>query len=91
MIKILKKEKLLEDETIRKTQFENEWYFSLEDMTSYLKEDLSEVESLDLPLMVEGKRETKPTATFENIEKGRKKEELSDFNKKLLKARFFKK
>lgn len=91
MLRILKKETLLGDETIRKTQFENEWYFSLEDMASYLEEDLSEVESLDLPLLIEGKRETKKTATFENIEKGRKKEELSDFNKKLLKARFFKK
>jgi len=91
MIKILKKEKLLLDGNISKTQFENEWYFNLEDIASYLEEDLSEVESLDLPLLIEGKRETKPTATFENIEKGRKKEELSDFNKKLLKARFFKK
>ena len=91
MLKILKKEKLLEDEAIHKTQFENEWYFSLEDMASYLEEDFSEVESLDLPLMIEGKRETKPTATFENIEKVRIREELSDFNKKLLKARFFKK
>ncbi len=91
MIRILNKETLLEDKTVHKTEFEKEWYFSLDDMASYLEEDLSEVEYLELPLMVEGKRETKKTATFENIEKGRKKEALSDFNKKLLKARYFKK
>lgn len=60
-------------------------------MALYLKEDLSEVESIELPLLIEGKRKTVKTATFEDIEKGRKKEPLSDFNQKLLKARFFKK
>ena len=91
MIKILEKEKILEDETIHKIQFENDWYFSLEDIASYLQEDLSEVEQIELPLMIEGQRKTVKTATFENIEKGRKKEPLSDFNKALLKAQHFKK
>lgn len=91
MIKLLKEEDVLTDKNIRKTQFENEWYFNLEDMASYLEEDLSEVETLELPLLIEGKRQKCKTATIKNIEKGRKKEPLSDFNQKLLKARFFKK
>lgn len=90
-MKILEKEKLLQDESIHKTEFEQQWYFSLEDMTEYLQEDLSEVEYLELPLLIGGKRKTVKTAIFEDIEKGRKKEELSDFNKALLKARHFKK
>lgn len=91
MLKILEKEKLLRDENIHKTEFEKDWYFSLDDLTLYLEEDLSGVEYIELPLLIDGKRVTTKTATFENIEKGRKKEPLSDFNQKLLKARYFKK
>ncbi|GGE98241.1 hypothetical protein [Flavobacterium limi] len=91
MLRILQKEKILADETIHKTEFEQQWYFSLEDIAEYLQEDLSEVEYLELPLLIGGQRKTVKTATFEAIEKGRKKEELSDFNKALLKARHFKK
>lgn len=90
-MKILDKEKLLQDESIHKTEFEKQWYFSLEDMTTYLQEDLSEVFYLELPLNFDGKRVLTKCGTFEDIEKGRKKEELSEFNKALLKARHFKK
>lgn len=85
MIK-LNKNKLLENESIRKVQFENEYYFCIEDVAKILNEDLSDVESLILPINTEYKL----TATIENIEKGRKKESLSTFNKALLKARKFK-
>ena len=90
MIKILKKEELLQDESIHKTEFEKEWYFSLEDVSKYLEEDLSKVESIELPLLINGKREMKKCGVFEAIEKDRKKEPLSEFNKKLLQAREFK-
>lgn len=82
----LDKKQLLENKEIRKVQFEGEHYFSIEDVSELLNEDLSEVIGLTLP--IDG--EYKPTATIENIEKGRKQEELSDFNKALLKARKFK-
>nr|WP_315241613.1 hypothetical protein [uncultured Flavobacterium sp.] len=91
MLKILEKEKLLQDESIHKTEFEQQWYFSLEDIAEYLQEDVTEVEYLELPLLIGGQRKTVKTATFEDIEKGRKKEPLSEFNKALLKARHFKK
>ncbi len=90
-MKILNKEMLLQDESIHKTEFEKQWYFSLDDMATYLGEDLSEVEYLELPLISNGKRKAVKTATFEDIEKGRTKEPLSDFNKALLKAKHFKK
>jgi len=82
----LDKKQLSENKEIRKVQFEGEDYFSIEDVSKLLNEDLSEVIGLTLP--IDG--EYKPTATIENIEKGRKQEELSDFNKALLKARKFK-
>lgn len=82
----LEKKQLLENKEIRKVQFEGEDYFSIEDVSKLLNEDLSEVIGLTLP--IDG--EYKPAATIENIEKGRKQEELSDFNKALLKARKFK-
>jgi hypothetical protein len=77
---------LLDNNAIRKVQFEGEYFFCIEDVAQILNEDLSDVEGLTLP--IDG--EYKPTATIENIEKGRKQEELSDFNKALLKARKFK-
>ncbi|WP_378103528.1 hypothetical protein [Chryseobacterium sp. sg2396] len=82
----LDKKQLLENKEIRKVQFEGENYFSIEDVSKLLNEDLSEVIGLTLP--IDG--EYKPTATIENIEKGRRQEELSDFNRALLKARKFK-
>lgn len=82
----LDKSQLKENKEIRKVQFEGEDYFSIEDVSKLLNEDLSDVVGLTLP--IDG--EYKPTATIENIEKGRKQEELSDFNKALLKARKFK-
>lgn len=82
----LDKSQLKENKEIRRVQFEGEDYFSIEDVSKLLNEDLSDVVGLTLP--IDG--EYKPTATIENIEKGRKQEELSDFNKALLKARKFK-
>jgi hypothetical protein len=77
---------LLENKSVGKVQFEGEYFFCIEDVSKLINEDLSDVKGLTLP--VNG--EYKPTATIDNIEKGRKKEELSDFNKALLKARKFK-
>lgn len=75
------KEKLLGDDTVQRVQFENEYYFSVEDVAKYLNEDLSDVEAITLPVAGEYKK----VATVEAIEKGRKPEQLSEFNKALLK------
>lgn len=85
MLKI-DKQQLIDNKEIRKVQFEGEDFFCIGDVSKFLNEDLSDVEGFVLP--IDG--EYKPTATLENIEKGRKQEELSDFNKALLKARKFK-
>lgn len=75
------RDKILGDNTIQRVQFENECYFVVGDVAKYLNEDLSDVETINLPI----KGEYKKVATLEAIEKGRKVEPLSEFNKALLK------
>lgn len=82
----LKKEELLNNQTVKKIQFDNDWYFNVEDVAKAINEDLSNVETITLPIGGEYIK----TATLENIEKGRKQEELSEFNKALLKMKNFK-
>ncbi len=86
----LDKEKLLQEETVQKVQFANDWYFDLDSVAKFIKEDLSEVEAITLPFDGESGVTYKKAATIENIEKGRKQEPLSEFNKALLKAKNFK-
>ncbi|MGL2986063.1 hypothetical protein ACSVH5_00560 [Flavobacterium sp. RSSA_27] len=71
-MKPLKEKLLIQDATIHKVQFDTEWFFNLEDMAFYLKEDLSEVEWIYLPMMIEGEQEIVKCCTFEDILRGRK-------------------
>jgi len=77
----------MKEATVKKIQFDNQWYFDVDSVADFIKEDLSTVETITLPF---GK-EYKKSATIDNIEKGRKQEELSDFNKALMKMKNFKK
>nr|WP_315175291.1 hypothetical protein [uncultured Flavobacterium sp.] len=71
-MKPLKEKLLIQDATIHKVQYDTEWFFNLEDITFYLKEDLSEVEWIYLPMMIEGEQEIVKCCTFEDILRGRK-------------------
>lgn len=71
-MKPLKEKLLIQDATIHKVQYDTEWFFNLEDMAFYLKEDLSEVEWIYLPMMIEGEQEIVKCCTFEDIVRGRK-------------------
>ena len=71
-MKPLKEKLLIQDATIYKVQYDTEWFFNLEDMAFYLKEDLSEVEWIYLPMMIEGEQEIVKCCTFEDILRGRK-------------------
>lgn len=82
----LKKEELLNETTVSKVQFDNDWYFDVDSVAVFLKEDLSGVEAITLPFGGSYRK----AATVESIEKGRKQEELSEFNKALLKMKNFK-
>lgn len=82
----LKKETLLAEEKIQRVSFENEWYFDVDSVAAFIKEDLSAVNGITLPFGGEYKK----AAKLEDIEAGRKQEELSEFNKALLKMKDFK-
>jgi hypothetical protein len=71
-VKPLLEKLLLEDATIHKVQYDKEWFFNLDDMAFYLKEDLSEVDYIHLPMMIEEEQEFVKCATFEDILRGRK-------------------
>ena len=71
-MKPLKEKLLIQDATIHKVQYDTEWFFNLEEMAFYLKEDRSEVEWIYLPMMIEGEQEIVKCCTFEDILRGRK-------------------
>jgi hypothetical protein len=68
----LKEKLLIKEATIKKVQYDKEWFFHLEDMTFYLKEDLSEVEFIFLPILIDGEQEFVKCASFEDIIRARK-------------------
>ena len=82
----LNKDKLLKETVVNKVEFDNNWYFDVDSVAKFINEDLSDVEGITLPF----DKEYKKAATIEQIEKGRKQEPLSEFNKALLKARKYK-
>jgi hypothetical protein len=63
---------LIKDASIHKMQFDTEWFYCLDDMTFYLKEDLNEVEFIHLPMLIDGQEEFVKCATLEDILRGRK-------------------
>ena len=79
----LRTEQLIKEETINKVQFNTNWYFDIESVEAYLKEDLSDVNHIILPFGDQYKK----AATIKDIEEGRKQEPLSEFNQALLKMK----
>lgn len=71
-MKLLKEKLLIKDATIRKVQFDIEWFYNLDDMTFHLKEDLSQVEFIYLSMQIDGEEQFAKCASFEDIERGRK-------------------
>lgn len=67
------------DAAIHKVQFDREWFYSLEDMEYFLKEDLSGVEAVSLPMEIFGETMNVKCATWEDIERYRYREPLLDF------------
>ena len=63
---------LIKEATIHKYLYDKEWFFYLEDMKFFLREDLSQVEFVYLPMEIDGEQEFVKCATFEDILRGRK-------------------
>ena len=71
-MKPLKEKLLIKDATLHKVQFDTEWFFNLDEMSFYLKEDLSEVEFIYLPMIIDSEEEYVKCCSFEDIIRGRK-------------------
>lgn len=67
------------DMSIRKIQYDREWFYSVFDMEDYLGEELSGVETVTLPIVVDGETYNEKCATWEDIERYRHREPLGDF------------
>lgn len=63
---------LLKDASINKVQYDTEWFYNLEDIAFYLKEDVSEVDYIYLPMIIDEQQEFVKCSTFEDILRGRK-------------------
>lgn len=73
--------------SINKIQFDKEWFYAVEDLVDYLKEDLSGIETVTLPVPIDGVPYTMPCATWEDVERVRHKEPLDDYRGSVLRNR----
>lgn len=71
MIKKLKEAILLKDASVKKVQFDRYWFYDLKDMSDYLNEDLTGVEYIHLPFLVDEEMVNTKCATLEDIERFR--------------------
>ncbi|MEC4005061.1 hypothetical protein OX283_010360 [Flavobacterium sp. SUN052] len=71
-MKPLLEKALLKDASIHKVQFDKEWFYNLDDIAYHLKEDVSDVDFIHLPMMIDEQQEFVKCATFEDIQRGRK-------------------
>ena len=63
---------LIKEATIHKYLYDKEWFFYLDDLAFFLREDLSQVEHVYLPMEIDGEQEFVKCATFEDVLRGRK-------------------
>ena len=84
---------LRKDSSVNKVQFDKEWFYSIKDMADYLSEDLTGVEFVTLPMVIDELTYNVKCATWEDITRFLQKEPLEDFrgsvlrNKSLLTAK----
>ncbi len=70
-MKALKEILLIKDATINKVQFDKVWYFNFEDIKFYLQEDLNGVESVLLPIIINGEKHFVKYCSFDDLRRGR--------------------
>lgn len=78
-MKKIKEAELRKDSSVNKIQFDKEWFYVVHDMEDYLDEDLTGVETVTLPISIDGVKFNMKCSTLEDIERFRQKEPLEDF------------
>lgn len=77
-MKKLKEEVIRKDSSIRKVQYDKEWFYSVTDMQDYLKEDLTGIETVTLEVRTEFGTQKLRCATLEDVERILRKELFED-------------
>ena len=75
---------LRKDSSVNKVQFDREWFYSIKDMADYLSEDLTGVECITLPMIIDELTYNVKCATWEDITRFLQKEPLEDFRSSVL-------
>lgn len=83
-MKKIKEALLRKESSINKVQYDKEWFYSIKDMAYYLNEDLTGVEYIHLPMVIDGVTFTVKCATWEDIQRILQKEPLQDFKSSTL-------
>lgn len=86
-IKKLTEAILRKDKSVNKTQFDKEWFYSVEDLEDYLKEDLTGIESVTLPLDFDGVKYPIQCTTWEDLERFLHRDPVESFRGSVLKNR----
>lgn len=84
-MKKVREEIVRKDSSVNKVQFDKEWFYSVKDMADYLNEDLTGVEYVHLPIIIDDVEYIVKCATWEDIERARQKEPLEDFKNSVFK------
>lgn len=77
-------QELIKKDSVNKIWYKNKWYFDINSVAEYINEDLSNIETIEVVF-------DNTKLKFTTIEKIEDYNNLSDFNKALLKTRNFKK
>ena len=86
-MKKIKEAILRKESSINKVQYDKEWFYSIKDMQDFLNEDLTGVEYIHLPMVIDGVTFTVKCATWEDIQRVLQKEPLQEFSGSRLRKR----
>ncbi|RWX00864.1 hypothetical protein [Flavobacterium cerinum] len=75
------------DTTVNKIQFDKEWFYSVEDLEDYLKEDLEGIESVTFPLDFDGVKYPIKCTTWDDLQRFLEKDPVENFRTSVLKNR----
>lgn len=78
---------LQKDTTVNKIQFDKEWFYSVEDLEDYLKEDLTGIEAVTLPLDFDGVKYPIKCTTWEDLGRFLQKDPVEGFRSSVLRKK----
>ncbi|MCO6148470.1 hypothetical protein [Flavobacterium sp. NRK1] len=78
---------LQKDTTVNKIQFDKEWFYSVEDLEDYLKEDLTGIEAVTLPLDFDGVKYPIKCTTWEDLGRFLQKDPVEGFRGSVLRKK----